>query len=246
VIERSGRHLAMFGAASLALILAVAAYGQDAETSPGGSASRPAAREVDLPGGGDLTNEPYAYEHELKQWGEPLADRLVYDAGYPIYPEALVIRPRDKAVLARCLNRLVPILQQVTADYAAHPSATNERISELINKMGAFPYTTEGRRLGGGQDARRGRPRQRRPHPGHGRRLRPGPGPDRDPGSRADPGRAEQARPRPAWRRRIWPPTSSSPPASDSTRPHRRADSGARVVGGPQASPHRAGRRLTT
>jgi hypothetical protein len=91
---------------------------------------------------GYVTNEPYAYEREVQRWGRPLAYQLLHDAGYPIYAEALVIRPKDKAHLAPCLRRLVPILQQATADYAAEPAETNSRISKLVDQMGGYPYTT--------------------------------------------------------------------------------------------------------
>jgi len=53
------------------------------------------------------------------------------------------MRPRDKAALAGCLSRLVPILQRAAVDYAAHPEATNERISDLVQKMGGYPYSTQ-------------------------------------------------------------------------------------------------------
>jgi len=108
-----------------------------------GSPARFVAENGEIVQQGYLTNEPYALEHEVKQWGKPVAYQLVHDAGYPIYPEALVIRPRDKATLAPCLSRLVPILQQATADYAAHPEDTNQRISELVEAMGGYPYSTE-------------------------------------------------------------------------------------------------------
>jgi hypothetical protein len=92
---------------------------------------------------GYLTNEPYAYLHELKQWGRPLTYELLHDAGYPIYPEALAVRLEDKAKLAPCLSRLVPILQRATADYAANPGETTRLISQLVDRMGGYPYSTD-------------------------------------------------------------------------------------------------------
>jgi len=92
---------------------------------------------------GYLTNEPYAYHHELRQWGRPLTYELLHDAGYPIYPETLAVRFEDKARLAPCLTRLVPILQQATADYAAKPDETNKLISELVDQMSGYPYSTD-------------------------------------------------------------------------------------------------------
>jgi hypothetical protein len=89
---------------------------------------------------GYLTNEPYAYEHELPQWHRPLAYALLHDAGYPIYPETLAMRAEDKAKLMPCLTKLVPILQQATVDYAADPEPTNTRISQLVDQYGGPPY----------------------------------------------------------------------------------------------------------
>jgi hypothetical protein len=42
---------------------------------------------------------------------------LVNDTGYPFYPQELSIRTGDKAALALCLKKLVPIVQRAQVDF---------------------------------------------------------------------------------------------------------------------------------
>ncbi len=90
---------------------------------------------------GFLTNEVYQYEHELPQWKKPVAWTLVNDAGYPTYPETLVVQADRKAELAPCLHRLVPMLQRATVDYAKDPASTNDLIVSLVKDFNAYPYS---------------------------------------------------------------------------------------------------------
>jgi len=91
---------------------------------------------------GFATNEPYIFEHLLPNWHRPVAFQLINDSGYPIYPEAVVVRADKKDQLAPCLRRLVPMLQQAQIDYLAHPEPVNKVIVGLNDryKVG-FPYT---------------------------------------------------------------------------------------------------------
>lgn len=93
---------------------------------------------------GYLTNEVYAYQNEIPQWGKAVSYQLVADSGYPVYPETLAIRPDRRAELAPCLERLVPIMQQATADFATDPKPTNEFVVELVEEFeNAYPYSPE-------------------------------------------------------------------------------------------------------
>lgn len=83
---------------------------------------------------GFATSEPYIYEHEVKAWGKPVEFALVNDTNYPIYPQALSIRPADKQKLAPCLEKLVPIIQQAQIDYLNNPGPTNEVIIDLVKQ----------------------------------------------------------------------------------------------------------------
>jgi hypothetical protein len=92
---------------------------------------------------GYLTNEVFAYQNEIPQWKKKVGWTLVNDAGYPNYPEALVVRTDRKAELSPCLKKLVPIMQRASVDYVADPKATNELLSKLTQEYGAFPYGPE-------------------------------------------------------------------------------------------------------
>jgi hypothetical protein len=94
---------------------------------------------------GYATNEPYLYSHELPAWNRPISFQLVHDTGYPIYPDAFAIRSADQAKLARCLQRLVPILQQSTVDYARDPGPTNTAIVKMVSDENAAQDYTKAR-----------------------------------------------------------------------------------------------------
>jgi hypothetical protein len=111
------------------------------EASYDGTPARFIAERGKIAQQGYLTNEVFQYERELPQWKKKVAWQLVSDAGYPIYPESLAIRPDRKAALAPCLTKLVPILQRSAVDYAADPAATNALIVQLVKDYGAFPYS---------------------------------------------------------------------------------------------------------
>jgi hypothetical protein len=83
---------------------------------------------------GFATSEPYVYEHEVRQWAKPVKYALVSDAGYPFYPQALSIRTADKAKLAPCLKKLVPLVQRAQVDFLNNPDKTNELLLRLIKE----------------------------------------------------------------------------------------------------------------
>ena len=71
---------------------------------------------------GYATNEPYAWEHEVRQWDRPLAYQLINDTGYPNYANLLAIRTADRERLDGCLHRLVPILQRAQVQFVQNPT----------------------------------------------------------------------------------------------------------------------------
>jgi hypothetical protein len=83
---------------------------------------------------GFATSEPYIYQHELRAWDKPVKYGLINDTGYPFYPQALSIRTGDKAKLAPCLKKLVPIVQRAQIDFLQHPDATNRLIVDLVRQ----------------------------------------------------------------------------------------------------------------
>lgn len=83
---------------------------------------------------GFVTAEPYIYEFEVPEWGRPLRSELLDDLGFREYFQALAVRTDAVDTLDACLKRLVPIIQQATADYFADPQPTNELIVELVER----------------------------------------------------------------------------------------------------------------
>lgn len=87
------------------------------------------------------TNEPYAWEHEVKQWGKPLSYALVNDTGYPNYANLLAIRPTDQSTLDSCLRRLVPMIQRAQVEFMAEPGPTTDLIVKAGAAQRGFTYT---------------------------------------------------------------------------------------------------------
>ena len=90
---------------------------------------------------GYVTNEPFAWRHEVPAWGKPLAYQLVNDTGYPNYANVLAIRPADRAHLDRCLGRLVPMIQRAEVEFVAHPDPTVALIVRAVKAYHGFTYT---------------------------------------------------------------------------------------------------------
>jgi hypothetical protein len=82
---------------------------------------------------GFATSEPYIYQHDPK-WGKKVNYGLINDTGYPFYPQAISIRPADKAKLAPCLKKLVPIIQRAQVDFLASPDKTNAFVIDLVKR----------------------------------------------------------------------------------------------------------------
>jgi hypothetical protein len=83
---------------------------------------------------GFATSEPYLYQNEIKQWGKPLKYSLVNDAGYPVYFSSVSVRAGDKAKLAPCLKKLVPILQRSQIDFVNNPEPAITVILDLVRQ----------------------------------------------------------------------------------------------------------------
>ncbi|NEE04456.1 hypothetical protein [Phytoactinopolyspora halotolerans] len=91
---------------------------------------------------GFISAEPYIYEHEVSNWGRPIAAQLLYEVGFTIYPEPYAVRTADIEEERDCLEKLVPILQQSQIDYIDDPAETNELIVELVGEYNTgWEYT---------------------------------------------------------------------------------------------------------
>ena len=83
---------------------------------------------------GFASAEPYVYENEIEEWGQPVAFELIHDAGLEIYSQALAIRAGDLEELSPCLDQFIPIVQQAVVSYAADPSRANAIIIDAVEQ----------------------------------------------------------------------------------------------------------------
>jgi hypothetical protein len=104
-----------------------------------GTLSRWVQSDGAIANGGFATSEPYIAAKELPGKKYPNTDlQLINDTGYPMYGQALAIRPADKERLAPCLQKLVPIIQQSTVDFITNPRATNELVIKAVTTFKDF------------------------------------------------------------------------------------------------------------
>ncbi|MDX6345701.1 MAG: hypothetical protein QOF84_491 [Streptomyces sp.] len=85
---------------------------------------------------GFATAEPYIYEHEVAAWKKPVTFQLLSDVGYTVYPEALSVRTGALNKLSPCLKKLVPVIQQSAADFAAAPDTAVTLIDDIVKQYG--------------------------------------------------------------------------------------------------------------
>ena len=108
-----------------------------------GSPARFLAEQGKIAQQGFATNEPFLFEKALPNWKKPIKFQLIHDTGYPIYPEALVVRADKKDANAACLKKLVPIIQRSQVEFVKDPSKTNDLIVKLNTEYKGFPYPKE-------------------------------------------------------------------------------------------------------
>jgi hypothetical protein len=96
--------------------------------------------------GGFATAEPYIYEHDLPEWGKPIAFQLIHDTGFESYTQTLAVRAGDKDKLAPCLRKLVPLVQRSIVDFSQRPGRTNQLIVDLVRQY-AIDFWTYGPQL---------------------------------------------------------------------------------------------------
>jgi hypothetical protein len=90
---------------------------------------------------GYVTNEPWAWQHEVPQWGKPLDYQLINDTGYPNYANLLAIRPADQQKLDGCLRRLVPIIQRAQVQFMTKPGPAVDLIVKAVAAQHGFTYS---------------------------------------------------------------------------------------------------------
>lgn len=80
---------------------------------------------------GFASAEPFIYENEVPEWGQPVAFQLIHDTGWEAYSQALSVRAEAFEENRDCLAALVPVIQQATVDYVNDPGPVNALILEL-------------------------------------------------------------------------------------------------------------------
>jgi hypothetical protein len=91
-----------------------------------------------------ITNEPYAYEHDVKAWGKPVK-YILTNPEFPVYESALSIRSDKLTANAACLKALIPLFQQATKDYLTDPTSTNGALLAYSDQVkSSFTLTTGG------------------------------------------------------------------------------------------------------
>lgn len=81
--------------------------------------------------GGYATYEPYFYSHQLSAWDKPIAYQLIETTGYNPYSNTTFVTPANETKYAKCLTKLVPMIQQAQITYLKSPSRTNNLIVQL-------------------------------------------------------------------------------------------------------------------
>lgn len=91
---------------------------------------------------GFANSEPYTYESDTPAWDKPVSYQLVKDTGFDIYASNLSVRADELDAMAPCLDKLVPLVQQATADYITAPEETDSTIVDIVAQDTSFtPYT---------------------------------------------------------------------------------------------------------
>lgn len=109
-----------------------------ADPSYDGSPARFIAAKGKIAQQGFASAEPYSYEKEFAEWGKPVAYQLLFDAGIQDYSQTLAIRPGDKAKLAPCLKKFIPIAQAAQVAYIKSPARANAMIVDAVNQYKDF------------------------------------------------------------------------------------------------------------
>ena len=87
---------------------------------------------------GFASNEPFKYEHDIKEWMKPVKYLLIDDAGFRIYPSSLAVKPDFMDKRAACLAKIVPLMQKSEVDYVKDPKPVNDMLLGYVKAMASF------------------------------------------------------------------------------------------------------------
>jgi hypothetical protein len=111
------------------------------DTSYQGGPSRFVAEDGNVVQQAFVTSEPYAYEHEVPEWGKPVQFLLVEE--FNVYQSALSVRADKLEGNRACLTALIPMFQQALVDYSGNPGPVNDAIVKYVASLegGGFVMT---------------------------------------------------------------------------------------------------------
>ncbi|MFC4125919.1 nitrate ABC transporter substrate-binding protein [Nocardia rhizosphaerae] len=88
--------------------------------------------------------EPFTYEHEVRAWNKPVAYQLLKDVGYEGYARTVNVRADKLTELRPCLSKLVPMIQQATAEFMADPAPVDAIVVDVVERNPKLnPYSAE-------------------------------------------------------------------------------------------------------
>jgi len=88
--------------------------------------------------------EPYIYQNEVPGWMKPLKYQYINDVGWKNYAQSIATKPENITKYADCFKKLVPIIQQSTADYLADPKHSNDIILDAVTQFNNGWVYTQG------------------------------------------------------------------------------------------------------
>jgi hypothetical protein len=114
------------------------------DTSYDGSPTRFVANDGNIIQQAFATSEPYQYQHDISQYGKPVAYLMIKNSGYVPYPEALAAKPSVVAAKAACFKQLVPMFQKAEIAYLTNPTQTNRTLERIVGELHSFWQLTPG------------------------------------------------------------------------------------------------------
>lgn len=93
---------------------------------------------------GFATNEPYKYEHDIKEWGRPVDYLLIHDSGYEFYTQMINVKPDVLESERDCFEQLIPLMQQAQVDYIKDPGPVNDELLKMVEELDTFWTLSEG------------------------------------------------------------------------------------------------------
>lgn len=95
---------------------------------------------------GFATSDEILFEQLDPTWRKPISFQYLDEVGWDDYAQSVVVKPETVGAEADCLTKLVPMLQQATADFVAAPQHAIDVILDAVAQYGGnfgWTYTQE-------------------------------------------------------------------------------------------------------